>query len=69
MGLTIANHNNYYFCNLVHVSDIMGHRKKIIYNNNEKKGLSQARNLGTDRVLGKVQQHANITGHKVRTLK
>ena len=43
----------------------MGRTKKTSYTENEKKGLSQARNLGTDRLLGKIKEHADITDHKV----
>ena len=46
-------------------SEIMGRTKKTSYTENEKKGLSQARNLGTDRLLGKIKEHADITDHKV----
>ena len=41
----------------------MGKTKKTEYAEHEKKGISQARNLGTDRLLGKIVQHAFVTGH------
>jgi len=43
----------------------MGRTKKTSYTESEKKGLSQARNLGTDRLLGKIKEHADVTDHKV----
>ena len=43
----------------------MARSKKLFYGEHEKKGLSQARNLGTDRVIKKVREHGLITGHKV----
>jgi hypothetical protein len=46
----------------------MGKPKKTNYTETEKKGLSQARNLGTDRELRKIKEHANVTGHKVYLL-
>ena len=39
--------------------------KKLKYDENEKNGLSQARNLGTDRLMEKIKQHSSVTGHKV----
>ena len=43
----------------------MARSKKLFYGEHEKKCLSQARNLGTDRVIKKVREHGLITGHKV----
>ena len=44
----------------------MARIKKLQYGEHEKKGLSQARNKGTDRLMKKIKEHASVTGHKVR---
>ena len=46
-------------------SDNMARTKKLQYEEHEKKGLSQARNLATDRMIRKIKEHASVTGHKV----
>ena len=43
----------------------MARIKKLQYGEHEKKGLSQARNKGTDRLMKKIKEHASVTGHKV----
>ena len=43
----------------------MARTKKLRYEEHEKKGLSQARNLSTDRMIIKIKEHASVTGHKV----
>ena len=43
----------------------MGKPKKTEYGDDEKKGFSQARNLGVKRVFKKVKEQGGITGHKV----
>ena len=43
----------------------MAKGRKREYTVVEGKGLSQARNLATDRILGKIREHGGITGHKV----
>ena len=45
----------------------MGKTKKREYAEHEKKGISQARNLGTDRVLKKIIEHTSVTGHQVKS--
>ena len=44
----------------------MGRAKKLSYGEDEKKGLSQARNNRTDRVIKKIKEHGGVTGHKVK---
>ena len=53
-----------YSIRFIQISE-MGKVKKETYTEVEKKGLSQARNLGTDRVMKKIKQLGSITGHKV----
>ena len=53
-----------YSIRFIQISE-MGKVKKETYTEDEKKGLSQARNLGTDRVMKKIKQLGSITGHKV----
>ena len=42
----------------------MGRSKKLFYDETEKKGLSQARNSATDRMIKKIKVHGMVTGHK-----